>query len=109
MPSPTSVTDEFNVGNQNLTIESDGKTYTGTELVEKAKRKMDRILNARKYIERLLVDLSNTWKFILIGLPFSMVFALVWIVLMRFAAGWMIWLGILSMLALLIASESDKN
>lgn len=101
-PSPVSVNDEFSVQGGNITVEMDGKTYTGNQLVEKAKRKMERILNTRRYLERGLQDLSNTWKVILIGLVFAMVFALIWIVLMRFAAGLMVWLGILGILALMI-------
>ncbi|XP_022661704.1 choline transporter-like protein 2 isoform X3 [Varroa destructor] len=107
-PSPTSVEDEFQSYNgANITItSSDGKVLSGNELFKKAERKMQRILNARRYFERFLQDLSNSWKVILIGLFIAMVLALVWIVAIRLMAGLMVWLGILGILSFLIIATA---
>lgn len=50
--------------------------------------------------DRIFQDYSETWWIILIGLAVSMIISLFWIVLMRFAAGFMVWLSILAILAL---------
>lgn len=94
----------------NITITSpDGKVLSGNELFKKAERKMQRILNARRYFERFLQDLSNSWKVILIGLFIAMVLALVWIVAIRLMAGLMVWLGILGILSFLIIGEISRK
>ncbi|OQR73553.1 choline transporter protein 2-like [Tropilaelaps mercedesae] len=102
-PSPIDVKDEFSLKGD-ITVKENGKSISGSELLEKAVRKMERILNARKYLERLLQDLTNTWRAILVGLVCSMMLALAWIVLIRYMAGLMVWTGILGVLAILIAS-----
>ena len=54
----------------------------------------------KQTFDRIFQDYSETWWIILIGLAVSMIISLFWIVLMRFAAGFMVWLSILAILAL---------
>ncbi|KAI9562773.1 hypothetical protein GHT06_010227 [Daphnia sinensis] len=58
------------------------------------------LLNAGQTFDRIFQDYSETWWIILIGLAISMIISLFWIVLMRFAAGPMVWLSIIGILAL---------
>ncbi|XP_046448873.1 choline transporter-like protein 2 isoform X1 [Daphnia pulex] len=58
------------------------------------------LLSAGQTFDRIFQDYSETWWIILIGLAVSMIISLFWIVLMRFAAGFMVWLSILAILAL---------
>lgn len=50
--------------------------------------------------DRIFQDYSETWWMILIGLAISMLISLFWIALMRFAAGFMVWLSIVAILVL---------
>ncbi|XP_032776973.2 choline transporter-like 2 [Daphnia magna] len=51
-------------------------------------------------LDRIFQEFSKTWWVILIGLAISMIMSFFWIVLMRFAAGLMIWLSIAFILVL---------
>lgn len=51
-------------------------------------------------LDRIFQELSETWWVILIGLAISMIMSFFWTVLMRFAAGLMIWLSIAFILVL---------
>jgi choline transporter-like protein 2/4/5 len=51
--------------------------------------------------QKVVQDLSNSWPYIVGGLVAAMLLCLVYIVLMRWFAGIMIWLSLLSVVALL--------
>ena len=51
-------------------------------------------------VEGILQDFNNCWWHILIGLAVSMVVSFMWIVLMRFIAGIMVWMSIIAVLAM---------
>lgn len=51
--------------------------------------------------QKVVEDLSNSWPFIVAGLALAMVLCLVYIVLMRWFAGIMIWFSLLGTIALL--------
>ena len=51
-------------------------------------------------VERIFQDYANVWWVILIGLAISMVVSFLWILLMRFVAGVMVWISIVAVLAL---------
>ena len=50
--------------------------------------------------EGILQDFNNCWWLILIGLAVSMVVSFLWIVLMRFIAGIMVWLSVIAVVAM---------
>jgi len=58
------------------------------------------LLNARQMAEGILQDFNNCWWLILIGLAVSMVVSFLWIVLMRFIAGIMVWLSVIAVVAM---------
>jgi choline transporter-like protein 2/4/5 len=51
--------------------------------------------------ERVVQDLSNSWPFVVAGLAMAMLLCLVYIVLMRWFAGIMVWFSLLGTIALL--------
>ena len=51
--------------------------------------------------QRVLHDLSNSWPYIVGGLAIAMVLCLIYIVLMRWFAGIMVWFSLLGTIALL--------
>ena len=51
--------------------------------------------------QRVVQDLSNSWPFVVAGLALAMVLSLIYIVLMRWFAGVMVWLSLLGTIALL--------
>ena len=51
--------------------------------------------------QRVVEDLSNSWPYIVVGLAIAAVLCLIYIVLMRWFAGIMVWFSILGTIALL--------
>lgn len=78
-----------NDGTQDITADSI-KNATGT---------LAKFLSYREFGEKIFVDFKTSWKYILLGLFLSMLVSLIWIVLMRWIAGPMIWLSIILVLA----------
>lgn len=58
-------------------------------------------------VERIFQDFNNSWWMILIGLVVAMVVSLLWILLMRFVAAFMVWLSILAVLAIQAVGKSQ--
>jgi choline transporter-like protein 2/4/5 len=50
---------------------------------------------------KVVQDLSNSWPFVVIGLAMAMVLCLIYIVLMRWFAGIIVWFSLLGTIALL--------
>jgi len=69
------------------------EVVTGSEFIAK-------LVNAGQVVERIFQDFNNSWWMILIGLVVAMVVSLLWILLMRFVAAFMVWLSILAVLAI---------
>jgi choline transporter-like protein 2/4/5 len=51
--------------------------------------------------QKVLQDLSNSWPFVVAGLALAMVLCLIYIVLMRWFAGIIVWFSLLGTIALL--------
>jgi choline transporter-like protein 2/4/5 len=51
--------------------------------------------------ERIVQDLNDSWPYIVGGLVIAMVLSLIYIVLMRWFAGIMVWFSLLGVIALL--------
>lgn len=86
----------------NVTTFDDGSGYTRniTELVEGAK-KANVVLEARQVAMKIFEDYTVSWYWIIIALIIAMVISLVFVVLLRFLAGIMIWVMIVSVIAIL--------
>lgn len=65
-----------------------------------ASKFMTKVLEAKAYADKIISDVVVSWWIILIGLIVTMFASLIWIVLMRWVAGVMVWLGIISFLVL---------
>ena len=59
--------------------------------------------------ERVFQDFTKCWPMVLIGLAAAMLVSLVWILMMRFIAGFMVWLSILAVLALQAVGELARS
>ena len=59
--------------------------------------------------ERVFQDFTKCWPMVLIGLAAAMLVSLVWILMMRFIAGFMVWLSILAALALQAVGELARS
>lgn len=68
--------------------------------VKTASKFITKVLEAKAYADKIISDVVVSWWIILIGLIVTMVVSLIWIVLMRWVAGVMVWLGIIAFLVL---------
>ncbi|KAH9500274.1 hypothetical protein Btru_073598 [Bulinus truncatus] len=83
------------VNNNNETL-SGGALKYGIE-VYKA------FLTAKEYGDKIIADVVASWWMILIGLGVAMLISMIWIVLMRWISGFMVWLTVLLFVALWLA------
>ncbi|XP_050412083.2 choline transporter-like protein 2 isoform X1 [Patella vulgata] len=70
------------------------------EEMDKAINVFNQFLEAQEYAEKAISDITSTWYIIVALLFLGMVVCFIWIVLMRWIAGFMIWLTILSFVCL---------
>ncbi|ESP04362.1 hypothetical protein LOTGIDRAFT_136300, partial [Lottia gigantea] len=82
----------------------DGAVEIGNETLRDAENNnvtaSDQFLAAKEYAEKAIADLTSTWWMILIGLFLGMIICFIWIVVMRWIAGIMVWFTILAFVAL---------
>uniref|UniRef100_A0A8B9QZQ5 Choline transporter-like protein n=1 Tax=Anas platyrhynchos TaxID=8839 RepID=A0A8B9QZQ5_ANAPL len=93
------------VGNETTYDDGRGNRRNVTELLEGA-RKANVVLEMRQLAMKIFEDYTVSWYWIIIGLVIAMVASLIFIVLLRFLAGIMVWV----MIVLVILAESlDPN
>uniref|UniRef100_A0A672YDD1 Choline transporter-like protein 2 n=1 Tax=Sphaeramia orbicularis TaxID=375764 RepID=A0A672YDD1_9TELE len=80
------------VGNQ-TTINVDGVNINATDVLE-ASKKSNVVVEARQVAMRIFEDYTQSWHWILLGLVIAMLVSLIFIVLLRFLAGVMVWVMI---------------
>ncbi|XP_072458489.1 choline transporter-like protein 2 isoform X1 [Notamacropus eugenii] len=88
------------VGNETTFDDGHGQKRNVSELVEGAK-KANVVLEARQLAMRVFEDYTVSWYWILIGLVIAMALSLIFIVLLRFLAGIMIWIMIVMVILVL--------
>ncbi|XP_070648928.1 choline transporter-like protein 2 isoform X2 [Bos indicus] len=88
------------VGNETTYEDGLGSRKNITELVEGAK-KASGILEARQLAMRIFEDYTVSWYWIIIGLIIAMVLSLLFIILLRFLAGIMVWVMIVMVILVL--------
>ncbi|XP_033710221.1 choline transporter-like protein 2 isoform X3 [Delphinus delphis] len=88
------------VGNETTYEDGHGFRKNITELVEGAK-KANGVLEARQLAMRIFEDYTVSWYWIIIGLVIAMVLSLLFIVLLRFLAGIMVWVMIVMVILVL--------
>ncbi|KAF7658124.1 hypothetical protein LDENG_00017200 [Lucifuga dentata] len=101
------------VANQTHFKDSEGKPRSVTDLRDAAKAAtsapteswtditggITSLLNAKEFGMKIFEDYANSWYWILIGLVITMVVSLVFILLLRFTAGVLLWLIIFGVIA----------
>jgi len=88
------------VGNETTYEDGHGSRKNITELVEGAK-KANGVLEARQLAMRIFEDYTVSWYWIVIGLVIAMLMSLLFIVLLRFLAGIMVWVMIIMVILVL--------
>ncbi|XP_051011956.1 choline transporter-like protein 2 isoform X4 [Acomys russatus] len=88
------------VGNETTYEDGHGTRKNITELVKGAKE-ANKILEARQLAMRIFEDYTVSWYWIIIGLVIAMVLSLLFIVLLRFLAGIMVWVMIVMVILVL--------
>ncbi|XP_053711211.1 choline transporter-like protein 2 isoform X1 [Synchiropus splendidus] len=81
------------VGNETSFEDGQGVTVNATELLD-ASKKSNVVVEARQVAMRIFEDYTQSWHWILLGLVIAMVVSLIFIVLLRFLAGVMVWVMI---------------
>ncbi|RMB90084.1 hypothetical protein DUI87_33539 [Hirundo rustica rustica] len=88
------------VGNETTYDDGRGRRRNVTELLEGAK-KANVVLEARQLAMKIFEDYTVSWYWIIIGLVIAMVASLIFIVLLRFLAGIMVWVMIVMVILVL--------
>ncbi|XP_077987168.1 choline transporter-like protein 2 isoform X2 [Glandiceps talaboti] len=92
------------VNNQTLIDPRTGENITGSE-IQLAEKSLAIVINAQQIADRLFQDFEESWHLLLGGLIMSSILSFIWIVIMRWIAGIMVWFGILAMFVLLIFGQ----
>ncbi|XP_059902550.1 choline transporter-like protein 2 isoform X2 [Gadus macrocephalus] len=82
------------VGNETSLADNAGDQVNATQLLDAAK-KSNLVVEARQVAMRIFEDYTVSWYWILLGLVIAMVVSFVFIVLLRYLAGVMIWVMII--------------
>uniref|UniRef100_A0A8D0GD73 Choline transporter-like protein n=2 Tax=Sphenodon punctatus TaxID=8508 RepID=A0A8D0GD73_SPHPU len=88
------------VGNKTSFDDGRGSKHNVTDLLEGAK-KANVVLEARQLAMKVFEDFTVSWYWIIIGLVIAMVVSLIFIVLLRFLAGIMVWVMIVLVILVL--------
>ncbi|XP_025221863.1 choline transporter-like protein 2 isoform X2 [Theropithecus gelada] len=88
------------VGNETTYEDGHGSRKNITDLVEGAK-KANGVLEARQLAMRIFEDYTVSWYWIIIGLVIAMAMSLLFIILLRFLAGIMVWVMIIMVVLVL--------
>ncbi|XP_053907847.1 choline transporter-like protein 2 isoform X2 [Cuculus canorus] len=88
------------VGNQTTYDDGRGHRRNVTDLLEGAK-KANVVLEARQLAMKIFEDYTVSWYWIIIGLVIAMVISLIFVVLLRFVAGIMVWVMIVMVVLVL--------
>uniref|UniRef100_A0A3B5ARW1 Choline transporter-like protein 2 n=1 Tax=Stegastes partitus TaxID=144197 RepID=A0A3B5ARW1_9TELE len=81
------------VGNETTFDAGQGVSINASEVLE-ASKKSNVVVEARQVAMRIFEDYTQSWHWILLGLVIAMVVSLIFIVLLRFLAGVMVWVMI---------------
>ncbi|KAG7486524.1 hypothetical protein JOB18_032881 [Solea senegalensis] len=81
------------VGNETTFDSGEGVNINASDVLE-ASKKSNVVVEARQVAMRIFEDYTQSWHWILLGLVIAMVVSLIFIVLLRFLAGIMVWIMI---------------
>ncbi|XP_062244153.1 choline transporter-like protein 2 isoform X1 [Platichthys flesus] len=81
------------VGNETTFDSGEGLSINASDVLE-ASKKSNVVVEARQVAMRIFEDYTQSWHWILLGLVIAMIVSLIFIVLLRFLAGIMVWIMI---------------
>ncbi|XP_008315866.1 choline transporter-like protein 2 isoform X2 [Cynoglossus semilaevis] len=81
------------VGNETIIDSGEGVSINASDVLE-ASKKSNIAMEARQVAMRIFEDYTQSWHWILLGLVIAMLVSLLFIVLLRFLAGIMVWIMI---------------
>uniref|UniRef100_A0A3B3VRS1 Choline transporter-like protein n=1 Tax=Poecilia latipinna TaxID=48699 RepID=A0A3B3VRS1_9TELE len=88
------------VGNSTTFDDGEGNQRDAKDLVDGVKNATV-VMEARQVVMKIFEDYTQSWYWILIGLVIAMLLSLLFVVLMRFLAGIMIWIIIIAVIAVI--------
>ncbi|XP_038640558.1 choline transporter-like protein 2 isoform X2 [Scyliorhinus canicula] len=88
------------VGNMTAFKDANGGSVNATEMLEAAKG-ANIVREARMVAMKIFEDYTKSWYWILIGMSITLVVSLLFVILLRFIAAFMVWLTILLVIAVL--------
>ncbi|XP_056265669.1 choline transporter-like protein 2 isoform X4 [Pseudoliparis swirei] len=88
------------VGNETTFDAGQGYNVNATDVLE-ASKKSNVVIEARQVAMRIFEDYTHSWHWILLGLVIAMVVSLIFIVLLRYLAGIMVWVMIVLVILVL--------
>ncbi|XP_041370841.1 choline transporter-like protein 4 [Gigantopelta aegis] len=97
VPAVSEITD-MALNSGNFVLKAADGTKVTRALLKDANREMARFF---KYGQQVYADVIKSWQSLLVGLGLTMLLAMIWIVLMRWIAGIMVWLTIFAVLGCL--------
>ncbi|XP_078091077.1 choline transporter-like protein 2 isoform X2 [Mustelus asterias] len=88
------------VGNKTSFSDENGGSVNATRLLDAAKG-ANIVHEAREMAMKIFEDYTKSWYWILIGMSVALVVSLVFVILLRFIAAFMVWLSVLLVVAVL--------
>ncbi|KAM5270629.1 choline transporter-like protein 5 isoform 8-T9 [Hipposideros larvatus] len=88
------------VGNKTLFEDGKGKTRNAVEL-RAAANSINKALDAKSIGMKLFEDYATTWYWILIGLTIAMLLSWIFLILLRFTAGFLFWIFALGVIGVI--------
>uniref|UniRef100_A0A8C2WJV8 Choline transporter-like protein 2 n=1 Tax=Cyclopterus lumpus TaxID=8103 RepID=A0A8C2WJV8_CYCLU len=88
------------VGNETTFDAGQGYNINATDVLE-ASKKSNVVIEARQVAMRIFEDYTHSWHWILLGVVIAMVVSLIFIVLLRYLAGIMVWVMIVLVILVL--------
>ncbi|CAJ1075413.1 choline transporter-like protein 2 isoform X2 [Xyrichtys novacula] len=88
------------VGNHTHFEDGNGNTLNAKDLVDGVKNATV-VIEARQVVMKIFEDYTQSWYWILLGLVIAMVTSLLFIILLRFLAGIMVWIMIVLVIAVI--------
>ncbi|XP_076454507.1 choline transporter-like protein 2 [Babylonia areolata] len=93
----------FSGSTYNIQSDTAGSNVTGTDLQD-ASYYLALFYEAKEFVELIYRDVVNAWWMILVGFAMAILLCMIWIVLMRWIAGIMVWITVGLLFVILIFS-----
>nr|XP_012421468.1 PREDICTED: choline transporter-like protein 5 [Odobenus rosmarus divergens] len=99
-PDFTTKNGTLTVGNKTIFEDGSGKKRNAIEL-RRAANRVNKILDARAIGMKVFEDYATTWYWILIGLTIAMLLSWLFVILLRFTAGFLFWVFMVGVIGII--------